>query len=346
MRRKEPDLKSTTRAPGAAQANRSLTGEQGGTISRDLVVAAYRSFFGREPENEEVVKQKLEQCKSEDQLLKAFLMSPEFTRRFANYSSVVRAQYYARQNHVDVDVPEEQFDRLFSRVKEQWTALGRSEPYWSVLSDDRFRMKSMKEHEADFYASGADSDRLIDVFCQRTGVPPPKGTCLELGCGVGRITRFLARRFDRVLGVDISEGNLKLAQSYLGKEHVNNVSWLLLRQLEQLQELESFDFFFSILVLQHNPPPMIARILKIMLHKLRSGGGFLFQVPNQTPGYTFTIDAYLERSNQAATGYEMHALPMSTVLDIVADAGGRVKEVMLDMLSGGYGSHTFFGIKA
>jgi 2-polyprenyl-3-methyl-5-hydroxy-6-metoxy-1,4-benzoquinol methylase len=338
-------LKSTTRAPGVTQAKRSLPNKESPAISRDLVIAAYRSFFGREPENEEVVKRKLEQCKSEEQLLKAFLMSPEFTRRFSNYASVVRAQYYARQDHVDTDVPDDKFNQLFLRVKEQWTALGRSEPYWSVLSDDRYRMESIGEHEADFYGSGADSDRLIDVFCQRTFVAPPKGACLELGCGVGRVTRFLARRFDHVLGVDISEGNLKLAQSYLRKEGAENVSWLLLRQLEQLQALEEFDFFFSILVLQHNPPPMITRILKLVLQRLRRGGGFLFQVPNQTPGYTFSIDAYLERPNQVGASYEMHALPMSSVLDIIADAGGRVKEVMLDTLSGGYGSHTFFGVK-
>lgn len=319
--------------------------QSGFFVSRDLVVAAYRAFFGREPESEKVVKQKLEESKSEEMLLNAFITSAEFSRRFANYASVVRAQYYGKQEHVDVDVPNDKFERLFSRVREQWTALGRSEPYWSVLSDERFRMKSIGENESEFYASGADSDRIIDIFCQRTQVTPPCGTCLELGCGVGRVTRFLARRFDRVVGVDISEGNLQLAQTYLRKERVDNVSLVLLRDFKQLQEAEEFDFFYSILVLQHNPPPVAARMLRTILRKLRRGGSFLFQVPNQTPGYSFSIDPYLERPNQVGTGYEMHALPMSAVLDMIADAGCRTKEVMLDMLSGGYGSHTFFGAK-
>lgn len=338
-------LKSTTQAPAVTQGDQSSSDKESGSVSRDLVVAAYRSFLGREPENEAVVKQKVEACRSEEQLLNAFLRSPEFARRFANYSAVVGAQYTARQQPVDIEVPNEQFDRLFSRVKEQWTALGRSEPYWSVLADDRFRMKSIDTNLTDFYASGALSDRLIDIFCQRTHIAPPSGTCLELGCGVGRVTRFLARRFNRVLGVDISEGNLELAQSYLRKERVDNVSWLLLRELEQLQQVEEFDFFYSILVLQHNPPPVIARMLKLILGKLRRGGAFLFQVPNQTPGYTFSTAAYLERPNKAGTTYEMHALPMYAVLDIIAEAGGRTKEVMADMLTGGYGSHTFFGTK-
>ncbi len=293
-----------------------------------------------------MVKQKLEESESDQMLLEGFITSEEFSLRFPNYTSVVRAQYYANQDRVDVHVSDAQFERLFSRVKEQWTALGRSEPYWSVLSFDRFRVKSFAENEGDFYASGADSDQLIDVFCRRTLIAPPRGTCLELGCGVGRETRFLARRFDRVVGVDISEGNLQLARSYLRKEGVDNVSLVLLSDLKQLQETDEFDFFYSILVLQHNPPPVIARMLKMILRRLRSGGVFLFQVPNQMPEYTFNIDAYLERPNQVGTNYEMHALPMHAVLDIIADAGGRIKEVMLDVISGGFGSHTFFGTKA
>lgn len=340
-------MKPSTRAPETAQASRGVSSrtEEVSTVSRDLVVAAYRSFFGREPESEEVVEQKLVEFKNEEMLLRGFLTSPEFSRQFANYEAVVRAQYYSEQQHVDVDVPDDQFDRLFTRVKEQWTALGESEPYWSVLSSDRYRMERIGENESDFFASGADSDRIIDVFCQRTSVAPPRGTCLELGCGVGRVTPFLARRFDRVVGVDISDGNLKVAETHLRKAQVHNVSLVLLQDLKQLQQTEEIDFFYSILVLQHNPPPVIAKMLQIALHKLRPGGSFLFQVPNQVPGYTFGIDAYLDRPTQAGASYEMHALPMRVVLDIIAEANARTKEVMLDVMSGGFGSHTFFGVK-
>jgi SAM-dependent methyltransferase len=316
-----------------------------GSVSRDLVIAAYRVLLEREPENQRVVDQKIEECESEEALLRTFVGSPEFKRRSANYASIVRDQYCARQDHIDIKVPNDLCDRFFSRVKEQWTALGRSEPFWSVLSDDRYRMKRIDQCKGDFYTSGAEADRLIDIFCQRTHLAPPSGACLELGCGVGRITRFLARRFDHVLGIDISEGHLQLAQSYLRNEQVENVSWLLLRDLEQLQEVEEFDFFYSIIVLQHNPPPVIARLLQTILNKLRSGGGFFFQVPTQPPGYSFSTAGYLERPNLVGTSYEMHALPMHAVLDIIAEAGGRIKEVMLDTTSGAPGSHTFFGTK-
>lgn len=41
----------------------------------------------------------------------------------------------------------------------------------------------------------------------------------------------------------------------------------------------------------------------------------------------------------------MHAIPMHRVLDIIHEAGARVKEVIADPWSGAYGSHTFFGLK-
>jgi SAM-dependent methyltransferase len=149
-----------------------------------------------------------------------------------------------------------------------------------------------------------------------------------------------------VIGVDISKGNLQLAQQYLKNEQVDNVSLVLLRNLEQLQEVDPFDFFYSVIVLQHNPPPVIARMLQTILRKLRTGGAFFFQVPTYPPGYEFNVAAYLQRSNSVGSSYEMHALPMHAVLDIIADAGARVREVLPDTWSGPVGSHTFFGTKA
>jgi len=321
-----------------------MTAKGRGFVSRDLVIAAYQALLGRPPENEQVVTEKITQCESEEAVLRQFVTSPEFLYRHSNYSSAVKEYYHATLEHVDVNVPQDVFDRLFSRIKEQWIALGHCEPFWSVLANDRFRMESIDKNQADFYKSGEKSDRLIDIFSQRTKVASPAGVCLELGCGVGRVTRFLARRFGRVLGVDISDGNLALAQRYLQNEHIDNVDWLLLRNLQQLEEVESFDFFHSVHVLQHNPPPVIARLLRVILNKLRSGGAFLFQVPIQLPHYAFSTAAYLESPNLVGKSFEMHALPMYAVLDIIAEAGGRVKEVMSDTWSG-TGSHTFFGIK-
>jgi SAM-dependent methyltransferase len=56
----------------------------------------------------------------------------------------------------------------------------------------------------EFYASGesdwADFERHWRHYERSLG-----GTCVEIGCGAGRITRALAGSFDRVLALDVSE---------------------------------------------------------------------------------------------------------------------------------------------
>ncbi len=319
--------------------------EEPSKVSRDVVVAAYRIFLGREPESERVIREKIEHHKSVTDLFREFVNSQEFKWRHSDYRSAVKAVYHATSNPIDVDVPPEVFSRLFARIRDQWAALGESEPFWSVLSDDRFRMSNIENSRKEFYASGADSDRIIDVFCQRSNVAPPTGTCLELGCGVGRVTHFLAKRFTRVIGVDISQGNLDLARAYFSNARTSNVDLILLRDLEQLEETRNFDFFYSLIVLQHNPPPIMARMLRIILKNLRPGGGFLFQIPTHSPGYRFIAELYLESYDPVGDSFEMHVLPMHVVLGIIEEVGGRVKEVLADGFSGGQGSHTFFGVK-
>ena len=236
-------------------------------ISRELVVSAYQVLLGRDPENEQVVREKVEQHRSIRDLLYAFVNSVEFNNKRADrdYASEIDAGYHSASNQIEVDVSPAEFALLFERVRDQWTALGNSEPYWSVVSHDRFRMSNIERTKDEFFASGARSAQLIDVFCQRTNLPIPSGTCFELGCGVGRVTRFLAERFDHVIGVDISQGNLDVARTHLRHADISNVDLILLQDLKQLEDMKAFDFFYSVIVLQHNPPPIMAEMLRLTL---------------------------------------------------------------------------------
>ena len=46
----------------------------------------------------------------------------------------------------------------------------------------------------------------------RLGADPRRGTCVEVGCGPGRMSGVLAERFDRVVAVDVSAGMLERAR--------------------------------------------------------------------------------------------------------------------------------------
>src|ERR671936_274610 len=54
--------------------------------------------------------------------------------------------------------------------------------------------------------------RELDDLFGRLGADPRGGTCLEIGCGPGRMTRHLAERFDRTVAVDVSPQMLAAAR--------------------------------------------------------------------------------------------------------------------------------------
>ena len=229
---------------------------------------------------------------------------------------------------------------MFNRVQEQWRALGETEPHWSVLSHERFKSKNIAKTEDEFYLSGKDTTDLIDEFFARAGLPVPRGTCVELGCGVGRATRYLADKFSRVLAVDISKGNLALAARHLSRCKVNNVDLIQINAIHDFDTLPSFDFIFSTIVLQHNPPPIQKAVIDKLLEKLNLGGSCLFQIPTELPNYGFDATKYL---SSAAPLIEMHSLPMKEVLSLLQKHKLQILEVRPDNWTGTEtGSFTFF----
>jgi len=74
--------------------------------------------------------------------------------------------------------------------------------------------------------AAADSDRVehyvgdpatarseLESLFSRLGGDPRGGTCVEVGCGFGRMTAVLAERFDRVVALDVSPRMLELARA-------------------------------------------------------------------------------------------------------------------------------------
>src|SRR6185503_19530850 len=54
----------------------------------------------------------------------------------------------------------------------------------------------------------------------RLGADPRGGTCVEVGCGPGRMTGALAERFDRVIALDVSPAMLERAREAVPNENV------------------------------------------------------------------------------------------------------------------------------
>jgi SAM-dependent methyltransferase len=203
----------------------------------------------------------------------------------------------------------------------------------------------MADHYEEFFQSGSQSAKLVDEFCSRNEFRPTNGTCIELGCGVGRVTVHLAKAFKNVVAVDISAGNLNLCKVNAGRFNANNVATFLLRHPLQLSELPKCDFFYSVIVLQHNPPPVAVFCLDQLLGLVKPGGAALFQVPTHTPGYCFEMSRYLDTSGDDEI-MEMHCIPMRKVYSLLARHGFTVMETLADDWTPWAGSHTFFAVKS
>src|SRR4051812_4756560 len=157
-----------------------------------------------------------------------------------------------------------------------------SERYW----DERARENALfyvdneidygDPDTAEFWRRG---EGVVDRMLDATGVSVgPDETVVDIGCGVGRLTRVLAARARHVYGVDVSREMLELAKRHNPELH--NVEWLHGdgQGLGVLGDA-SVDGCFSHVVFQHIPDPAITlNYVREMGRVLRPGGWALFQV--------------------------------------------------------------------
>lgn len=246
---------------------------------------------------------------------------------------------------VDVDVDEAVMSALFDRVVSAWSEIGATEPYWSVLTNKIFRSETINRTKDAFFKTASWDVNLIEACLARAGSEQAAGgSCLELGCGVGRVTSQLAKMFGRVVAVDVSAPHLRLAAERIGMHKQSDVEFIHLERLEDFSALPVCDFFYSSLVLQHNPPPIMAHVLNIALDRLSPGGLCLFQLLTYCENYRFEVGAYLASPQ---TGMEMHVLPQPHVHAILRrNAIELIEMVEVPSKEAQWQYMTFFGRKS
>jgi 2-polyprenyl-3-methyl-5-hydroxy-6-metoxy-1,4-benzoquinol methylase len=301
-------------------------------VTRDAVVWAYRLFLDREPESDQVIDEHLRKCASTEQLRANFIYSTEFREKNPNFHVPVLIGDEPAMTIEDVG-SEHDLQKVFDHIQSNWEELGKREPHWSVVVSEDYQQANIQAHEKEFYHTGEQHVAHLFGSLERNHVEY-RGfkTCLDYGCGVGRITRHLAKRFEKVHAYDISLPHLQCAGDYLTKENVSNVALNHLKRVSDIQSLPTVDVSYSMIVLQHNPPPVIAFIIEALIRSLNPSGVAFFQVPTYRRSYTFSLTEYL--ADAAKGGMEMHVLQQSKVFEIAQRAGARVLEVIDDTWTG------------
>lgn len=133
--------------------------------------------------------------------------------------------------------------------------------------------------EKSFWDSGADNlDRTLGPF----GVSiAPTDRVVEIGCGIGRMTRAIAAQAAHVVGIDVSAEMIDRGRRALAD--LDNVELMVGngRDLHGIPDA-SADVVYSFIVFQHIPDPAITcGYIREIGRVLRPGGWTVFQVSEQ-----------------------------------------------------------------
>jgi ubiquinone/menaquinone biosynthesis C-methylase UbiE len=154
-----------------------------------------------------------------------------------------------------------------------WNARAREDAFYFVDNRQAYKAPDLQR----FW----DADELVSYLLDGLGVAiEPGDRVLEIGCGIGRITRGLAARAREVIALDVSDQMLARAQEL--NPALRNVRWVLGDGLT-LSEVKDgcIDACVSVVVLQHVPDPEITLgYIRELARTLRPGGWAALQVSN------------------------------------------------------------------
>jgi 2-polyprenyl-3-methyl-5-hydroxy-6-metoxy-1,4-benzoquinol methylase len=216
---------------------------------------------------------------------------------------------------VDMEASAEELASCIATIREHWTDLGKKRPHHSVLTNKLFLPENIQGNLYAFWESGhGDVATIRDILQRHNFGLLEEKTCVEYGCGVGRNTLPLAKLFRRVHAYDISSEHISLARQYAEESNITNIDFHLCTD-SLISPLNECDFFYSIIVFQHNPPPVIVQLIRNSLNALKIHGIAMFQVPTYIPSYEFRIKQWLKTKHPM--DMQMHCLPQEKVFDVI-----------------------------
>lgn len=209
-----------------------------------------------------------------------------------------------------------------------WDSLGDSNPMWAILTTPENR------HHWDpdeFFGTGEQDIATEFAYLESLDVDLTRGRALDFGCGLGRLTQPLADRFDEAVGVDIAASMIEGARAANRRgsrcQFVHNE-----RDDLTIFPDGSFDFVFSLLVLQHVAPWMAERYLREFVRVLKPDGIGYFQMTeySRNPVKRFLMKhapveaLYWLLRYRRLPPFKMHGRDLGEIVTVLSDAGADV----------------------
>jgi ubiquinone/menaquinone biosynthesis C-methylase UbiE len=158
----------------------------------------------------------------------------------------------------------------FRKLKSDWDIAAQTLNFRDYIA------QGFNEEEA-FKESGKKSTKWIREFINKYEIDWKDKIVVELGCGAGRMTEFIAKDAKLVQAVDISAEMLKRLRQRLGDK--KNIEPLcIIRDYSVISDL-SVDLIISYLVFQHTPENMVERLFEDGRRILKPNSYYFFQIP-------------------------------------------------------------------
>jgi ubiquinone/menaquinone biosynthesis C-methylase UbiE len=161
-------------------------------------------------------------------------------------------------------------------VQKNWNEFGRTDPLWAILAiPDK---KNNQWNVEEFFESGRKEIAEVMAFVSTLPAPLARRRALDFGCGVGRLTQALGDHFEACVGVDIAASMIERARQY--NRHGERCQYYL-NESDDLRLFadSSFDFVYSVIVLQHMAPRYSRKYIQEFFRVLTPGGIAMFQIP-------------------------------------------------------------------
>ncbi|MCB0322147.1 MAG: glycosyltransferase [Bdellovibrionales bacterium] len=174
---------------------------------------------------------------------------------------------------------------LTARMREEWDR--------RIQHDYRFWMSDGIESDAEMWATGERDFTMLTRGIAAEWMH--QSTALEVGCGVGRLLRAAAGRFNFVMGVDVSAAAIEKARRLLAD--VENVKPMLGNGLD-LSEIStaSVDFAYTFAAMSSMPVAVIAAYIGELARVVKPKGLLRLQMYLGSAQHTCSEDTIAIRS--------------------------------------------------